>query len=171
MTAYLLHCGLLTSNLRVPPFYDIDRQSTYNIQIHQIQHERTRMNNVLDLLFVTNMNLVNNVKVYPGMSDHNCIITDINLKVKHCRKPPRTVYRFSKGNMDAVMHDLGTEFERFVRADPSSRTVDDNWNDAFRPKMGLSPNPERESQARHVLQGHSWSCRHPPAQRLTPHAI
>ena len=97
--------------------------------LYQIQHERTRMNNVLDLVFVTNMNLVNNIKVYPGMSDHNCIITDINLKVKHCRKPPRTVYRFSKGNMDAVMHDLETEFERFVRADPSNRTVDDNWND------------------------------------------
>ena len=31
MTAYLLHCGLLTSNSRVPPFYDIDRQGTYNI--------------------------------------------------------------------------------------------------------------------------------------------
>ena len=31
MTAYLLHCGLLTSNLRVPLFYDIDRQGTYNI--------------------------------------------------------------------------------------------------------------------------------------------
>ena len=31
MTAYLLHCGLLTSNLRVPLFYDIDGQSTYNI--------------------------------------------------------------------------------------------------------------------------------------------
>ncbi|KAK2568354.1 RNA-directed DNA polymerase from mobile element jockey [Acropora cervicornis] len=87
------------------------------------------MNNVLDLVFVTNMNLVNNIKVYPGMSDHNCIITDINLKVKHCRKPPRTVYRFSKGNMDAVMHDLETEFERFDRTDPSSRTIDDNWND------------------------------------------
>ena len=105
------------------------RVPAINKEIYQIQHERTRMNNVLDLVFVTNINLVNNVKVYPGMSDHNCIITDINLKVKHCRKPPRTVYRFSKGNMDAVMHDLGTEFERFVRADPSSRTVDDNWND------------------------------------------
>ena len=98
-------------------------------ELYQIQHERTRMNNVLDLVFVTNMNLVNNIKVYPGMSDHNCIITDINLKVKHCRKPPRTVYRFSKGNMDTVMHDLETEFERFDQADPSSRTIDDNWND------------------------------------------
>ena len=27
------------------------------------------------------------------------------------------------------MHDLETEFERFDRADPSSRTIDDNWND------------------------------------------
>ncbi|XP_074616985.1 uncharacterized protein LOC141876332 isoform X2 [Acropora palmata] len=98
-------------------------------ELYQIQHERTRMNNVLDLVFVTNMNLVNNIKVYPGMSDHNCIIIDINLKVKHCRKPPRTVYRFSKRNMDAVMHDLETEFERFDRTDPSSRTIDDNWND------------------------------------------
>ena len=118
----------------IPPQYGQSvNQEVLNLavqnELYQIQHERTRMNNVLDLVFVTNMNLVNNIKVYPGMSDHNCIITDINLKVKHCRKPARTVYRFSKGNMDAVMHDLETEFERFDRADPSSRTIDDNWND------------------------------------------
>ena len=44
-------------------------------------------------------------------------------------------------------------------------------NSCIRSKMGLSPNPERESQARHVLQGHPWSCRHTTPQRLTPHAM
>ena len=97
--------------------------------LYQIQHKPTRMNNILDLVFVTNINLVNNVKVYPSMSDHDCVITDIDLKVKHCRKPPRTVYRFSKSNMDAIKHDLETKFECFVQSDPSSRTVDENWND------------------------------------------
>ena len=51
--------------------------------LSQIQNEPTRLNNTLDLVFITNMNMVNNVKVHPGMSDHNCVITDINLKVKH----------------------------------------------------------------------------------------
>ena len=97
--------------------------------LYQIQHEPTRMNNILDLVFVTNINLVNNVKVYPGKSDHDCVITDIDLKVEHCRKQPRTVYRFSKGNMDAIKHDLETKFECFAQSDPSSRTVDENWND------------------------------------------
>ena len=97
--------------------------------LSQIQNEPTRLNNTLDLVFITNMNMVNNVKVHPGMSDHNCVITDINLKVKHCTKPPRTVYRFSKGDMDAVKRDLETEFERFTKSDLSSKSVEENWNE------------------------------------------
>ena len=97
--------------------------------LSQIQNEPTRLNNTLYIVFITNMNMVNNVKVHPGMSDHNCVITDINLKVKDCTKPPPTVYRFSKGDMDAVKRDLETEFERFTKSDLSSKSVEENWDE------------------------------------------
>ena len=39
------------------------------------------------------------------------------------------IYRFSKGDMDAVKRDLETEFERFTKSDLSSKSVEENWNE------------------------------------------
>ena len=42
----------------------------------------TRLNNILDLLFTTNPDLVDMVEVYPGMSDHSFVTAVINVKAK-----------------------------------------------------------------------------------------
>lgn len=54
----------------------------------QVVREPTRGNNtsILDLMFTTNPGLISSVEVHPGMSDHNVIITDVNLKAKSAKK-------------------------------------------------------------------------------------
>ena len=66
----------------------------------------TRGHHILDLVFTSNPDMVTNLEVQSGMSNHDAIIFDINLKPSLNRKQPRKVFIFKKGNMEAVRNDL-----------------------------------------------------------------
>jgi hypothetical protein len=40
---------------------------------------------VLFLMFTTNHGVISSVEAHPGMSDHNVIITDVNLQTKSAK--------------------------------------------------------------------------------------
>jgi len=63
----------------------------------QVVREPTRGNNILDLMFTTNPRLISSIEVHPGMSDHNVIITNVNLKAKSAKKN-HAKYFFIKKN-------------------------------------------------------------------------
>ncbi len=46
----------------------------------------------------SNENLVENVTVKPGVSDHNIVLFDINMTPKLQPKPPRTIYKYDKAD-------------------------------------------------------------------------
>ena len=50
--------------------------------------------------------MVTDLKIQNGMSDHDAIIFDINLKPTTIRRQPRKMFTFKKGNMEAVRNDL-----------------------------------------------------------------
>ena len=60
----------------------------------------TRGNNMLDLVFSTNENIIESCEVVQGMSDHDAVLTTIDLKPARIKQKPRTVYTYSKINMD-----------------------------------------------------------------------
>ena len=64
--------------------------------LQQTVHEPTRLDSILDLLFTTYPDLVKNVHVSPGMSDHRVVTAEVNIKPKPHKKPPRKVYLFEK---------------------------------------------------------------------------
>jgi hypothetical protein len=41
--------------------------------------EPTRNDNILDLVMTTNQDLVNDLQIEPGMSDHEIVIANINI--------------------------------------------------------------------------------------------
>ena len=57
----------------------------------------TRDYNMLDLVFTTYNDMVIDLKIQNGMSDHDAVILDINLKPTNIRKQPRKVFIW--GNM------------------------------------------------------------------------
>ena len=90
---------LLTGDFKLPSIswsddnYTIQSNPTYGTEInnkfldivndHSLsQHvlEPTRGNNILDLVFTTKPDMVTNVNVESGMSDHNLVVFDVNLK-------------------------------------------------------------------------------------------
>ena len=61
------------------------------------------------------------------MSDHNVVITDINIKAKICKKQPRNVYIYKNVDMDGLRNDLSQTFTDHLN-DKTNYTVEENWN-------------------------------------------
>ncbi|CAG2210245.1 unnamed protein product [Mytilus edulis] len=55
----------------------------------QMVKEPTRGKNILDLILTNNPGLIERTQTQPGMSDHEIVITDINIKAKTQKKKPR----------------------------------------------------------------------------------
>ena len=77
-----------------------------DLSLTQMVKEPTRGRIILDLVFTSNPNLVQSVQVISGMSDHDALITDVNMRPAVNRKPPRKAFNFKKGNMEAVKDEL-----------------------------------------------------------------
>ena len=72
----------------------------------QMQREPTRQGNMLDLVFTSNPSLVKSSNNVPGISDHEVIITDFDIKPQHSKQPKRKVYIYKKANGDQLKSDM-----------------------------------------------------------------
>ena len=71
--------------------------------------------------------MVTNINVESGMSDHNLVVFDVNLKPTIIKKPPRCVYMFTRGNMSAVRNDLKKYFDNYLSMVAPSKSCDENY--------------------------------------------
>ena len=93
-----------------------------NFYLTQTVTEPTRYDNTLDLIFTTNPDLVNNVKVIPGVSDHKSPTADVSLKAKTNVKKPRTVFMYNKMNKEAMEKDIKEFKDDFIRNSSKNNT-------------------------------------------------
>ena len=95
----------------------------------QVQTKITRRvsNSVLDLVATTCPHLVSNVRVVPGISDHDVVLFDVNLKPKHQAKLPHKIYNYKKGDIDQLRFETKQFSNQFVASDPLQNSVDTNW--------------------------------------------
>ena len=56
--------------------------------LNQLVKEPTRDDNILDLVMTNKVNIINNVRVIPGISDHDMVVFDVNLVCRR-KKPVR----------------------------------------------------------------------------------
>ena len=97
-----------------------------NLFLTQMVSNATRGKNTLDLLFATCPDLVENVSVTPGISDHDAVEADVLLKARVTKKKPRLVYMYGKADpakMRSRLEALGKDFRRGSR----NRDADGNW--------------------------------------------
>ena len=90
----------------------------------QKNHKPTRLDATLDLLFATNPDLVKNLDVCQGMSDHMILLTDVQVNVKLPKKKARKIYIYRKGNMDSVKDDM----RKLLNELQGDQSVEDLWN-------------------------------------------
>jgi hypothetical protein len=121
--------------------YSVDNQPEYgaglnnkmleivdDYNLSQCVKEPTREHNILDLVLTTNPDLVRNVQVVDGMSDHKAVICDIDMKAKINRKKPRKIFLYKDADMDTLKQQLRTSYDSFKNVQ-HTREVEENWKD------------------------------------------
>ena len=117
----------------------------------QSVEQPTRGKNVLDLVFTTNENIITSCETVPGMSDHQAVVTNINLKAKLTKQKPRTVYLYGKGNMENIKSDIRSLSDKFKEQPENS--VNEMW-DEFKTTLNDSINknvPQKQLSQRKNL--------------------
>ena len=72
----------------------------------QVVDKPTRQENVLDLLAVNNPTLVNRVEVIPGISDHDVVFAEIDIKPQTRRQTKRKVPIYKKADWNKIEDNL-----------------------------------------------------------------
>ena len=97
-----------------------------NESLVQIQESPTRENNVLDLMFTNRPGLVKNNQTIPGISDHDIVIVDSDIRARINKSKPRKVFRFKDADWNMIREDA-TELNENLLTDFDKNSVDENW--------------------------------------------
>ena len=92
----------------------------------QCNHKPTRYDNILDLVCTTNPDLITSVTTAGGMSDHEIVISIVDMKAKTTKKKPRRVYIYKNGNIENIREDMIT-FRRELEKD-KTKSADEKYN-------------------------------------------
>ena len=92
----------------------------------QMVSEPTCGKNILDLLFSSCPDLVQNIQVRPGISDHSCVTAEVLLKAKVTKKKPRKIFMYGKADPSELKHHIADLRDNF-KATAKNRNASDNW--------------------------------------------
>ena len=85
--------------------------------------------NTLDLLFASKPDLVSDINVSAGISDHHLVSARLNRNVHTSNQACRKVFNFNKGNQDSFCNDMKRFTDHFVTLNRSNnQTVEQNWS-------------------------------------------
>ena len=101
--------------------------------LNQMVKEPTRSqgdtHNILDMVFTNNENIVHNVKVLPGISDHDIVYFQVNLKCKKKSQVKRKIFIRKRADNELIrqkLRELANDFECLLK----HGSLDAKW-DAF----------------------------------------
>ena len=87
-------------------------------------HGNTR--NILDLVFTNNNTIVNNVKIIPGISDHDIVFFTVNLAPKKKHLAKRKIYIRKRTDQEKLNQQLGSFAAQF-ESSTTNMSVDGKW--------------------------------------------
>ncbi|XP_053378448.1 uncharacterized protein LOC128548092 [Mercenaria mercenaria] len=119
--------------------------------LEQIQMNQTRQDNNLDLYFPSHPSLVKTCDTVPGISDHEMVIVDSDIKPKYNKPKRRKIYHYKKANWE----NIKAKMCRLSSEVCNMKNVENCWNDL---KTGInsildSEVPSKLSSNKH---SHSW---------------
>ena len=99
-----------------------------DLSLSQHVEEPTHLRgNILDLVFTSNKDQVENIEVIPGLSDHHGITFNVKTEVNRNKKKPRKVYLFRKANEAGLREELIDLNSMFFRT-ATNKSIERNWN-------------------------------------------
>ena len=99
----------------------LDKFSDMGLQ--QTNGEPTRGDAILDVFLTNRPNLVSRSTVVPGLSDHDILLVDSNIRATRVKPPQRTIYLWGKANESKIRE----ETDKFSSQFDSSLAVEDMW--------------------------------------------
>ena len=69
-----------------------------DFNLSKVIREATRGDTTLDLFLTTNSTLVNSVNIYPGLSDHDVVKSEVGIKPKVAKRKPRKSYLYRRAD-------------------------------------------------------------------------
>jgi len=102
--------------------------------LSQVHLSPTRGPNILDLVFTTNPTLVKSSSSVPGISDHDAVVTDFDVKPQKSRQKPRKCFKYRKANweqMEADMNDAAKDIEDAQAAGADVETLWSTFRDSL----------------------------------------
>jgi hypothetical protein len=111
--------------------------------LHQMVNEPTRITedgaSTLDLFLTNNSTLINHVNVIPGISDHEAVFIEANLKPTRSKKAPRKVFNYKKANMEGLKEDMTKFAEEFQQrsGDKSAQQLWEEFRDHLTTSMDV----------------------------------
>ena len=68
----------------------------------------TRRDAILDLFFTNRLSLINKIRPFPGVSDHEALFIDTNIEAKHQRPAKRKIYLWNRADIDGLQTDISS---------------------------------------------------------------
>lgn len=101
-------------------------QLTLLFNLTQTVHSPTRGSNILDLVLVSNPDLVSSVSLVMELSDHKAITFHLSFPIKRKQPIKKYIRSYNKANFSAINFELESFYESFCQS-ASSRSVNSNW--------------------------------------------
>ena len=102
----------------------VDLAEKYNL--HQMQDQPTRENNILDLVFTTIPTLKSTANA-PGLSDHDIVITDFCVRPFRTHQAPRKCHLFGKANWEALRQAAAETSKKVTELFKAGKDVHNLW--------------------------------------------
>ena len=91
--------------------------------LEQMVTSPTRGQNILDLFLTTNPTLVDNVFITPGLSDHDIVLTQVNIKPEVLKQVPRNIHLYKKADWDQLKQSMRDVYVELKPPDLATTTV------------------------------------------------
>ncbi|VDI78142.1 Hypothetical predicted protein [Mytilus galloprovincialis] len=118
--------------------------------MEQLQLKPSREKQVLDLFSQNHPSLVKSCNTLPGISDHNMIVLDTDLKPQYNKPKPREIYVYKKAKWEEIKADIIKFGADIIN---SNTSVEDKWTNL---KNGIETTlnlnvPRKITNKRHSL--------------------
>ena len=115
------------------PTYGYETNSVFvemmnNYGFEQFVTQPTRENHLLDLVLSTNPDIIENVQVVLGISDHEAITCQLVFATeKPAANNLQKVYQYHRADMRGINEELSNFTTSFLTSNPYESTVENNW--------------------------------------------
>ena len=83
----------------------------------------TRGQSSLDLFFTTYLTLVRNVSITPGLSDHDIVLTQVNVKPEVTKQVRCNIHFYKKAGWDKLKQSIRDVYIKLKQSDLATTTL------------------------------------------------